>query len=80
MGDLYSGKALWNLNPNLTVHGHFGLPISPDTKPFLFRIEIFWSIIDVLDREHEMLPISYVWDDPSKDWWFDPRIKYEKPT
>jgi hypothetical protein len=80
LGDLYSGKALWNLNPNFIVHGHIGLPISPSAEPFLFRIEIFWSIIDVLEREHEMLPISYVWNDPKKDWWFDPRIRYKKPT
>jgi len=73
LGDLYSGIALWNLNPSQIVFGNFKLPISAETKPFLFRAEIFWSIVDVLDREHEMLPFSYVWSDLKGDWWFDPR-------
>lgn len=76
-GDLYSGTALWNLNPAQAVFGHFRLPISPRTKTFHFRIEAFWSIVDVLNREHLMLPFSYVWEDPEKDWYYDPRILSE---
>ena len=73
LGDLYCGKALWNLNPCQTIFGHFQLPISPKAEPFHFRVEVFWSIVDVLDREHQMLPFSYVWDNRDGDWWFDPR-------
>ena len=58
------------------MFGHFGLPITRESKSFNFRIEIFWSIIDLLQREHQMLPFSYVWNDPEADWWFDPRTKY----
>ena len=71
---LYSGDALWNLNPSQIVFGHFRLPITPTSDPFDFRVEIFWSIVDILEREHQMLPFSYVWNDPNKDWWFDPMI------
>lgn len=74
LGDLYSGIALWNLNPSHITFGHFELPISEETNPFLYRVEVFWSIIDILDREHQMLPFSYVWNDPNSDWWFDPRV------
>lgn len=77
MGELYTGYALWNLNPNFTVYGHFELPISNDVQPFHFRLEIFWSVIDVLKREHRMLPISYVWTELDGDWWFDPRTLHE---
>lgn len=73
-GDLYTGDTLWNLNPSQIIFGHFKLPISAETRPFHFRVEIFWSIVDILDREHEMLPFSYVWDNPDGDWWFDPRV------
>jgi len=76
LDDLYSGGALWNLNPGHVVFRHFGLPITQESKPFIFRIEILWSIVDVLQKEHRMLPFSYVWSDPDGDWWFDPRIKY----
>lgn len=75
---LYSGLDLWNLNPNFIIHGHFRLPITSDSKPFHFRVEVFWSIIDVLEREHEMLSFSYVWTDPNGDWWYDPRTLYER--
>ena len=75
LSDLYSGNALWNLNPSQIVAGYFSLPISRQAPPFLYRVEIFRSIVDVLDREHEMLPFSYVWSDPDGDWWYDPRVK-----
>jgi hypothetical protein len=74
--DLYSGSALWNLNPSQIVLGHFPLPISKEAKPFLYRVEIFWSIVDILDREHQMLPFSYVWSELQGDWWFDPRVTH----
>jgi hypothetical protein len=76
LDDVYSGKAVWNLNPGQIVFGHFRLPIAKESKPFLFRVEILWSLIDVLQKEHQMLPFSYVWSDPEGDWWFDPRIRY----
>lgn len=79
LGDLYSGGALWNLNPSQTVFGHFALPIKRETTPFCFRVEIFWSIVDVLDRKHQMLPFSYVWNTPEEDWWYDPRVIYPQP-
>jgi len=72
--DLYDGNALWHLNPSQIIFGHFKLPISADSNSFYFRVEIFWSIVDVLERKHRMLPFSYVWDNPDRDWWFDPRI------
>lgn len=75
LGDLYSGIELWNLNPTHTTFGHFMLPISKEAEPFKYRVEVFWSIIDVLDREHQMLPFSYVWNKQKDDWWFDPRVK-----
>lgn len=74
LGDLYSGTALWNLNPSQFVFGHFPLPIKKDSKPFQYRVEVFWSIIDILQREHHMLPFSFVWNDPKGDWWYDPRV------
>jgi len=74
LGDLYAGKTLWNLNPSFGVHGHFDLKINPKITPFYFRVEVFWSIIDQLKREHEMLPFSYVWTDPGGNWWYDPMV------
>ena len=77
LSDLYSGKALWSLNPAKTVYGHFQIPVEIGSDPFDYRVEIFWSIVDGLDREHKMLPFSYVWNRPEGDWWFDPRVLLE---
>ncbi|MBN2217299.1 MAG: hypothetical protein JW719_07970 [Pirellulales bacterium] len=71
---LYSGRDLWNLNPTQQVRGHFRLPIDLNGVPFIYRVEIRWSIVDIHEREHKMLPFSYVWNDPSSDWWFDPKV------
>ena len=76
LGDLYSGKTLWNLNPGQIIFGHFGFPIAKRSKPFACRVEVFGTIVDVLQREHTMLPFSYVWDNPGGDWWYDPRTIY----
>jgi len=78
LDEIYSGQALLNLNPSQIFFGHFKLPIQAENKPFLFRVEVFWSIVDILDREHKMLPFSYVWDNSNGDWWFDPRTKYNE--
>ena len=74
LSDLYQGRDLWNLNPGQAVMGHFHLPITPESDPFRFRVEIHWSIVDVVEREHEMLPFSFVWSDSARDWWYDPRV------
>lgn len=70
---LYLGEIKWNLNPSTIVCGHFEFPIKESAQPFLYQIVINYSIIDCFEREHKMLPFSYVWDDPQKgDWWFHP--------
>ncbi|MFZ2447218.1 MAG: HNH endonuclease signature motif containing protein [Syntrophobacteraceae bacterium] len=77
-GELYSGMSLWNLNPGQVVLGNLKSPsISSETNPFYFRFEVEWSIVDVLKREHKMLPFSFIASDPSKDWWYQPKIGYE---
>lgn len=75
---LYHGGDLWNLNPMQRVMGHLRLPITPRDDPFLFRLEFHWEIVDVVDREHPMLPFSFVWSDPNGDWWYDPRVLHTK--
>lgn len=78
LGALYSGEDLWNLNPGQIVFGHFRLPIDAEDSVFHYRVEVFWSIVDVLNREHAMLPFSFVWSKKEGDWWFDPRVLHAK--
>lgn len=71
-GPLYSGQRLWNLNPSVVIIGWFRFPADPARSPFHYRVDGFWQIIDVVERPHEMLPFSFVWNDPAGDWWSDP--------
>jgi hypothetical protein len=74
-GPHFTGKTLWNLNPGQAVLSHFPFPFTTQMKPFNFRIEVEWSIIDILKKEHKMLPFSYFWDtDKIDDWWYHPAI------
>jgi len=75
LGELYRGLTLWNLNPAQIIFGHFRLPIKKKDIDEL-RIEVQWGIIDMLEREHKMLPFSYVLTDPNSDFWYDPRTIY----
>lgn len=73
LGDLYSGRQLWNLNPGQVVLGHFRLPIAKEDLNEL-RIEVHWKIVDVVAREHAMLPFSYVLTEENSDFWYDPCV------
>jgi len=75
LGPHYKGITLWNLNPGQAVHSHFPFPFPDIVEPFNFRIEVEWSIIDILKREHTMLPFSYFWDSAEiEDWWYHPAV------
>lgn len=75
LGDHYKGVTLWNLNPGMSVHSHFPFPFPEMMDPFDYRIEIEWSIVDILEREHKMLPFSYRLDSAQAgDWWYHPAI------
>ncbi len=77
IGDIYMGKGIWNLNPGTIVFGHFTFSAKEDLDPFEYRVQLQWSIVDMLNREHPMLPTSFVWNDLEGDWWYDPRALYE---
>jgi hypothetical protein len=67
----YSGKELWNLNPQSTVLGHFAQPrnLNPGEK---LEIKVDVKIVDVYDREHHNLPVSWVYMPTENAWYFEP--------
>ena len=79
--DLYGGKIPWNLNPGNVFTGHVHFPQGYDyEKGKEFRAEFHHSIIDALKRIHEMLPVSYVYNEKDEnehsEWWVDPKVEY----
>jgi hypothetical protein len=70
LDDLYEGRKLWNINPFFIINGNFNLPIKKKEFNEL-RIQIFWSVIDIYEREHEMLPFSYVLRDKEGDFYYN---------
>lgn len=66
----YGGKILWNVNPQLSALGHFKLPDQVKSHPRI-KIRVSVTIIDKYGREHENLPIHYVYVRRGDYWYYD---------
>lgn len=65
----YSGKKLWNLNPQFMFSGHFEMSkdLIPDGRPLELRVKL--SIIDQYEREHFYLPTGFIYV-PERNYWY----------
>jgi hypothetical protein len=68
----YSGKELWNLNPQSTVRGHFALPKNLENLDEKLEAKVDVTIVDIYDREHHNLPVSWVYMPTEGAWYFEP--------
>lgn len=68
----YSGKQLWNLNPQSTVFAHFPIRREPQNANDKLEVKIDVTIVDIYDREHHNLPVSWVYMPNEKAWYFEP--------
>jgi hypothetical protein len=73
----YDGSYLWNLNPQLSVQGHFAIPesiLKRKEEPLRAKVEV--TLIDILQRPHTLLPVGYIHNlRPKQDWYFEPSIE-----
>ncbi len=68
----YDGNTLWNLNPYAMVFGNFNVPkICAKTDENL-RIEVRVTLIDMDERQYELLPVSWTFMRNVNDWFFEP--------
>jgi len=70
-GGHYSSKEFWNLNPQMGYSGHFKILEAVEKKERL-EIEISVSIVDIYDRYHELLPVSWVYEREGNYWFANP--------
>ena len=68
----YSGKELWNLNPQSTVRGHFALPKNLENLDEKLEAKVDVTVVDIYDREHHNLPVSWVYMPTEGAWYFEP--------
>jgi hypothetical protein len=68
----YSGKELWNLNPQSTVRGHFPLPKNLENLDEKLEAKVDVTVVDIYDREHHNLPVSWVYMPTEGAWYFEP--------
>jgi len=68
----YSGKELWNLNPQSTVLGHFALPKNLENLNDKLEVKVDVTVVDIYDREHHNLPVSWVYMPTEGAWYFEP--------
>jgi hypothetical protein len=68
----YAGEKLWRLNPGFAHRGHFTIPEPAASSEDRLEVEVRLSIIDVYEREHDLLPVGWVYKRDSKSWYFEP--------
>jgi len=68
----YSGKKIWNLNPRFAVYGHFKVPVEKVEKHQRLEIKVTAIIIDRYEREHELLPMGWVYSPDANAWIYSP--------
>ena len=70
--ELYNGTRSWNLNPSFGYFGHFTLTPSMIPKGRALELRVTLTVIDVYDREHRLLPVSFVYEEKGNFWWANP--------
>lgn len=71
----YTGDKLWNLNPRITVNGHFKIENSNLInlqQNDVLNIRVSITQIDILGREHNFLEDGYAFNKKGNYWYFDP--------
>jgi hypothetical protein len=69
---LYRGEVRWNLNPKEGVLGHFQITDDACDPAADVRVGVRIEIYDMYDRGHMLLPVTYVYERGSNEWWLDP--------
>lgn len=73
LGDHYSGKKPWNLNPRSMFTGHFKFPEETHKPPTLnIELRVTLTIIDQYRREHRLLPVGFVYVSEENFWYAEP--------
>ena len=68
----YSGKQLWSMNPRFGVRGHFSVPDESVKSTERLEIKVKVTVIDQYEREHQLLPIGWVYMRDKNSWYLEP--------
>ena len=68
----YSSKRLWNMNPRFGVRGNFNVPDEAVKSTERLKIKVKVTVIDQYEREHQLLPIGWVYMRDKNSWYLEP--------
>ena len=68
----YSSKRLWNMNPRFGARGRFNVPDEAVKSTKCLEIKVKVTIIDQYEREHQLLPIGWVYMRDKNSWYLEP--------
>ena len=68
----YTGERLWNLNPHHGVQGHFQVPSKVVDNTEHLELRVYVAVIDQYEREHELLPLAWVYMRDLNSWYLEP--------
>ncbi len=71
-GHHLSGRQLIHLNPGFVLRDHFRLPAGCWASRGELAVQVLLTLVDQYDREHEMLPVHYVYRKRLGDWFLRP--------
>ena len=68
----YNGKITWHLIPLTEFFGNFNVPIECVESDEKLRIQVKVTIIDIYEREHELLPQCFTYVRKENNWFLEP--------
>jgi hypothetical protein len=67
-----SGEKIWKLNPRFGVGGHFSISRTVVNSRKQLKIQVSVIIIDCYERQHKLLPLSWIYLRKSNSWFLEP--------
>jgi len=72
-GEYYTGKKVWHMNPGSGIRGvHFEVPEEVVNSDKRLMVTVNITIIDRYEREHNLLPVGWVYMREKNSWYAEP--------
>ena len=68
----YNGNVSWHLNPLTQFFGNFNVPNECTKSDEKLTIEVKATIIDIYEKEHELLPECFTYIRKDNNWFLEP--------
>ncbi|MEX1063757.1 MAG: hypothetical protein WD898_04090 [Candidatus Paceibacterota bacterium] len=71
-GGHYAKRQSWKMNPGFKTQGHFQIPDRIVNNQNRISAILNAEVVDEYGRHHLLLPMEWVYEASSKNWWYNP--------